>query len=720
MSLRSAHVIPLKDSNHEVNAKWHKLIGCQTDKKQAHPELYMSLAVRDHLLNEVEQSSSEDQMPYISEEEASTGEEVLTSSFPVVYLDDGYIQIGDDVNALQTFSLNLLVEEVVNLDTLLPEILVFRQNKEKYYLSFRVLGVTIRTKPFKRELHNSIVLNEKIVVKLLSDETTLDEFFKIQNITINFCCGQDKLGTTNIELSNAFIARESKCFFKFPSPNGLVPYGNSEKSPFISIQTWLEQCSDELQTEKEEERPKVKMVFSNIPKLPSCAGDETNRSYVLDKLEKTDIKAQTDIESTSKEDIVPVVTKSVDTVIKNIPLSPRNINPLNVYKKYVLEVSLKSLMWKKPPKDTKIIFKFLHPKAASYITIFTEVSNETGELINLKNLNIKIIYISTEDKAVNLLNAWPPKLVLTDEREKCLNEEYEFNVAFSNNFYAEKDTMLKAVRTLEPLAKLNVVLIWNEFSTAEPNGNTDLTLFPIILDEIITVKEIDDIEKWKAKARDKFDEELEKIKAKELTKLQEEWQQKRVKLEEQFLKSVNKCRKLQEDLQDKVNSFKIDRSLIRKRNNNGNLYEEIFRENWKKYGVENSKEVIELLTKAQRDNEHLKELITEQRQKIQIVEKSTLTKTQTVNLLRELRVLEEKFEEARNAKWYFKEQWKRACDEIHDMKREDILNMQNQIQQNREELSHFSLEKFTGSLNDPLENLSPSSVMSGMSSSIFF
>lgn len=724
MSLRSAHIIPLKNSNREVGAKWHKLIGCQTDKKQSHPELCLSLAVRDHLLNEAGPSSSEDQMPYISEEDAGTGEEIVTSSIPVVYLDDGYIQIGNDIDALGTFSLNLLVEEVVNLDALLPEILVFRQNKENYYLSFRVLGVTIRTKPFRRELHNSIVLNEKVVVKLLSDENSLSEFFKTQNITINFWCGQDKLGTTDIELSNAFLLKESKCFFKFPSPNGIVPYGSSEKSPFISIQTWLEHCLDEFPIEKEDERPKVKTVFSNVPKLPSCSGDQISDSYILDKLEKTDIKAQTDTELPSKENIGrPFVTKSVDTVIKNMsPLSPRNISPTGVYKKYVLEVSLKSLIWKKLPKDAKIIFKFLHPKAASYMTIFIEVGNEEPEEpIKLENLNVKLVYISTEDKAVNLLNSWPPKLVLTDEKDKCLSEEYEFATTASyNNFYSEEDAVLKAARTSEPLAKLNVALLWNDFPVDECDGKSDFILFPVILDEIISVKEISDIEKWKAKERNKFNEELERAKEKELNKSQEGRELKRVELEEQLIKSVNKCRQLQENLQNKVNSFKIEKKLGKRRNNNVILFEEIFRENWKKYGAENNKELVELLSKAQRDNEHLKEMIIEQHQRIRTVEKSTLTKAQTVNLLRELKVLEEKFEEAQNAKWYFKEQWKRACDEIHDMKREDILNMRNQIQQNREELSQLSLEKFTGSLNDPTENFSPSPVTSGRSSGLFF
>lgn len=158
LSLRTAQVIPQKEANQEVHFTWHKLIGCQGDKKKCHPELYVSLAVRDHLLNEVEACNSIASMPYISEEDISQGEDVDQTKFPLKYFEDGHIQIGES-NNLSIFHLNLLVRQVVNLDALLPEILVFQQVRKCSFLSFKVLGIAIKTKTFQKELHDTINVN---------------------------------------------------------------------------------------------------------------------------------------------------------------------------------------------------------------------------------------------------------------------------------------------------------------------------------------------------------------------------------------------------------------------------------------------------------------------------------------------------------------------------------------------------------------------------------
>ncbi|KAJ8946549.1 hypothetical protein NQ314_008863, partial [Rhamnusium bicolor] len=660
LSLRSAQIIPLKIANQEVHPKWHKLIGCQTGKKKFQPEIFLSLTVRDHLLNEAETSSSieAEAMPYISEEDSNVADIMLSSLFPVTYLEDGFIQIGDDENAVSAFSLNLFIDEVVNLDTLLPEILVFQKNDEK----------TPQRYNFKRK---------KIVVKLLSSQAILEEFFMTQSITINFYCVKDKLGTTDIDLANVFTKKELICYFKFPSENGMIPFGACEKSPSIKIQVWLEQHKEEVIekienfediVEKDEEKSKARTVFSNVPKPPTSSGDQGSGSYVLDKLEKISEKAQSDSEPPKKEPAVtPFITKSVETVVKNVPLSPKQGNPLDVYQ--------------------------------NYITIFSEVDNSLGENIYLNNLDVKIVYISTPDKAKNLLNAWPPRLVLMDEKEKSLSEEYEFITVVPSNSSTEQDVVLKVARTLEPLAKLGIYLNLIEANLEDVEDNANLIIYPAT--------------NGKKKKKNRFDAEIDNIKTKELRKLQQEWDQKKNKMEEQLSKNINKCKKLQECLQNKMNLLKTEKCLIRKRNSS-NIYEDIFKENWANYNNENTREVIELLSKTQRDNENLREIVSEQKQALENIAKSTLTKSQTANLLQELRVLEEKFEDAQNAKCYFKEQWKKACEEIHDIKREDIMTMQTQIQQNKEELSQLSLDQFVGFQNGVAKEIyGPESVRSG-------
>ncbi|XP_060522681.1 centrosomal protein of 120 kDa-like [Cylas formicarius] len=190
-SLRSAQIVPSKEPNIPVRFKWHKLVGCQADKKKFHPELYVALTVRDHLPNQ-EENIKPHNAPLISEQDVVEQLE-LPSECYVKYLDDGYIQIGTG-DYPESYSLNLLIEEAKNLDALLPEEMVFKENPEKLHMSFTIFGVTIKTKPFYKQVDGVTNLNEKVVVRLLSNEQTLFDFFVNQCVTISIFSGRDMLG----------------------------------------------------------------------------------------------------------------------------------------------------------------------------------------------------------------------------------------------------------------------------------------------------------------------------------------------------------------------------------------------------------------------------------------------------------------------------------------------------------------------------------------------
>ncbi|CAH1997257.1 unnamed protein product [Acanthoscelides obtectus] len=695
LSLRSAQIIPQKQADEPTKYSWYKLIGCQTDKKKFHPELYMSLALRDHLPSEVETAAfPAGAMPYISEEDNNAPQEV-SSIFPIKYFHDGHIQVGDEGKTCSNYFLNILVKEAANLDTLLPEVLVFQQLKDKYYLSFKMLGISIKTKPFKKELHNSIVLNEKIVVNLMSEKDILEEFFREQGVTIIFQYGQDKLGITSMDLDDIFQQKSQRCFFKFPSPNGMIPFGSTDKSPYIELLIWMEEKGCEASEEEDIQKPKIKTIFSNAEKKPDQAEGQVIGVYILDKLEKADLKSLSDNDVT-EEDIVqkPFITKSVDTVIKNVPLSPKRPGPFDPYQKYVTQITLKSIIWTIPPPDTKIMFKFLHPKAASCISVFTEISNEVDGHIPLNNLEVKIGYISTPEKIKKLLTVWTPRLLLTDEFEVSLCEEYQFNIDCIDDTL-EYDITLRASRNYEPMAKINVYVSLKYFDLDDVDQFEHLYLLPIIIDEIISAKEVSDIEKWKAQEKARFEASLEIIKQEEIRALGEEWKAKKDDLEDKLNAQMDKCRKLQEDLKKKLISLKTDRSLVKQHNYN-QLYENIFIENWRRFSNDNTKELIETLSRSERDNELLKQMADDLRENLANMEKTSLTKKQTTNLLEELKTLEQKFEETQSAKSYFKDQWKKACDEIHDLKTEDIQIMQIQIKQSKEELNRIGIKEGEG------------------------
>lgn len=105
--------------------------------------------------------------------------------------------------------------------------------------------------------------------------------------------------------------------------------------------------------------------------------------------------------------------------------------------------------------------------------------------------------------------------------------------------------------------------------------------------------------------------------------------------------------------------------------------------------LEENKAALEAQLKVvMRENENLKLLMNKQIEELQMYQKGSLTQDQTTSLLQEVKLLEEKLENARKGKLFFKEQWAKAVREIHRMKVDYQQAMQVQIKNSKEELKN--------------------------------
>lgn len=86
------------------------------------------------------------------------------------------------------------------------------------------------------------------------------------------------------------------------------------------------------------------------------------------------------------------------------------------------------------------------------------------------------------------------------------------------------------------------------------------------------------------------------------------------------------------------------------------------------------------------ENESMKSSINKQMNELQMYQKGSLTQDQTASLLQEVKILEEKLDNAQKGKEFFREQWSKAVRELHRMKVDYQEAMQVQIKNSREEL----------------------------------
>ncbi|XP_018323489.1 uncharacterized protein LOC108735819 [Agrilus planipennis] len=788
---RSAIVLT-KQSAGTSHFKWHKLLGVPPEFKSSHPELFISLTIRDHVPEVQEQTGSSVSAQVIEEENESSGEEQaekIAPVFPVKYFEDGFIQVGEDNQITRSFYLSISIKNATNLDLLLPEVLVFTNNREKYYLSFSMFGIVIKTKPFWKELHQSFVLNEKVVISLLSSYEVLRAFFEEHcEVLVRFYCGRDKLGMTKINVQNLFSSKEElkiytvseNCRFKYPSPHGIVPVGAKGRKPSIEVETTLE-CrelpshllnkihgcengtqnlygfgsgDDVVQDEKVEytsaqSSPQSPTTIEGAneaqEKSPNPLGspihsaggercDSAKKTLEIEVLHarQTDKKSASVQELTeSREDCI--TTRSEGSFLENVPglalLTPVLDSCMVIkdkYQKFSLDIALDKIYWRTPPKTTQFSIKFKHPKANSFYIISPSVS-DSSEDTTLEGARCRLYYISTSEEIKKLLYSWPAKIVLIDETDNPVSEEVDvYTVAFLSRDRKECSYQadLKSIKSFDVIAKLFITLYLQEQSLTFSAKDKEGELQPAVLDEKVAVKELEELDKWKEEEKAKFLTELKVLQNKHISVLQEDWIGRKNELEEKLTKNVAKIKVLKKELQAAVTKMKLKDQIVKRQNErimSTNIQTEIER-----FSSHDRKDLIQTVFKLEQQNLALKELVDEQQSEIEQIKKTALTKEQTTYLLQDLRGLEEKFEEAQKTKNYFKEQWKNAVREIHELRTEDQRQIKNKLQTHREELSQLSLDnlfkneaesldKDVGSLTSPRRR-SPEKALSDVSS----
>lgn len=743
MYARCAPIIAGENKKKEIPYKWYKLMGVAFEHRPCHPELYLSLTIRDAVEDmEAGDSCVESSMEDLDPETRQFIDNEFGSKIPISYLEDGYIQVGKEGDQMKKFHLYIIIEVASNLDILLPEVLVFSRNKDKkYHISFSLFGITIKSKPFQKNLHNNIELNEKIVISLMSNFETLKEFFtEHHKILVYFQTGTDKLGMTKINVEkligtiteeeflnehNGRTALEEQCNFCFPSPNGIVPESVNGRKPLIQVKTVLEQSKKAPRTlettQAAGEEVSCELTVAVSPrKTVHAAGDNENELQInLGEFQltmKSDMKAQSTPDVSPKRDSKSI-TKSTDNVIKDIPyISPSqsveeitlpsegDSEPLTYYHQFCVTLILEKIMLKTPIKMKSLHAQFRHPKAATFVVLKQEMANYTGDHIFLNDMKCKMFFTSTPSRIRRLLYAWPPKLVLMNDDGKPASVPVNIRTSMFLNTennelrYSEK---IDSREDGEYIASVSIFMHLQEYGLGSTPRLSRFDLWPSVIDEKITINAIKDLEEWKNREKENFKREYDQAVEQRVSEMEKLYQERREELQKKVDKNVKRCKILIQQLKASANNIRIRNALEKMKKDQTQQFEDELSKNMQIYGGLEYRELVVKICSLERDNENLKDMIREQADKIECYEKSALTKEQTATLLKELRVLEEQFEEAQKQKSYFKDQWKRAVQEIHELRTEDQKQLLSQIQMNKEELSQLSL---TNDYYEDLEN----------------
>ncbi|GJQ80009.1 hypothetical protein Trydic_g9482 [Trypoxylus dichotomus] len=692
LSLRSANIIPSNRPDIQIPIKWHKLIGVPAQYKKSHPELYLSLSLRDHCVN----NAMPPAIPNFGDG-VDVPETTERKVIPVKYIEGGYIQIGDDENN-ERFELKITIKTASNLDVLLPMDLVFGSNLDKFYMAFNLFGISINTKPFYRDLHETIILNESIIIKLQSTFEIIKVFFEqFHEVIVYFYHGASKLASAKIDMERLIppdietvefkeqykgkISQDGTCVF---SQENLQPNSgkiSNDRKPFIQvdIQIGIENAKVVKFAEKEvietDSNTTLEQVLSphkeSVGHMDGC-GDRFKES----------LPSSGCVVESPRHHVIEVPT------VEPVQYANRD------YEQYSLDIIIESLTWRKQAHSRNLIFKFRHPRAATMLEIRTEMDVcYLNRNILLESVHCKLIYVTTPENIFNVLQMWKPYLLFEDKGGARICSKHYFRTE-------ELRDQKECCYITSQSDNKGIVVDFSIWMCVQCIGLTEVPrlnylLEPHVLDEFLMMKELHELRKWKADVKEKFIEDLKVREKEQLHELMSKWTERKNNLENKLIASINRCKVLSKELQKGTNSLKIQKALQEKEQNTTleKIHDEV-RKNAIKYALNGNHELLERISNVERENGNLKEMLAALNEEMASFKKTSLSNQQTTNLLQEVRCLEEKYLEAQKVKAYFKDQYAKAVKEIHQLKTEGQKSIQTQLQVKKEELSQLSLDKF--------------------------
>ncbi|XP_077278529.1 protein rha [Temnothorax americanus] len=411
-------------------------------------------------------------------------------------------------------------------------------------------------------------------------------------------------------------------------------------------------------------------------------------------------------------------------------INKNRIKGVGSYHCYCLRISLVAItLASETLSGREIEFRFHHPKTEIMSTAYAKMPDLSDKKVKLQDIVCQFHFISAPDEIKQLLQSFPPKISIYDTNE---GDELSLLVLdVKPLFHQEKSECQYKLflfdKDRNKIADMDIILKLEDRGPRciLKKETIDKNLGPPILDDSLAYKIVDELETWKDRQKEMFKAELKRKEERYLNVLSEEWRIQRENLESKLAYSVEQCKTLAnglnnatEDLRKRrLKSLENETRLIKANEDLQWRYETKLQElkdilqatqsdlTTKVVKLEEKKVALEAQVEIlSYENENLKSSISKQMNELQMYQKGSLTQDQTASLLQEVKILEEKLDNAQKGKEFFREQWGKAVRELHRMKVDYQQAMQVQIKTSREELMSADLAEILSADRKALNN----------------
>ncbi|KAG5321241.1 CE120 protein, partial [Pseudoatta argentina] len=764
LNIRSAQVISkCRDLNPKAN--WHKLLGLRSDLKIQKPELLLALRVEDRkdvTLNPTAEHSrsliekdvileSNKIIPYLHPDEQliqlgplDTCCELFILSIMAMYIKNLHLLLPENSNKHSTVLSYRVLENDVELRPFKTEFKTSHFVPEKVIMRIRsslsVLKQYLQSKPYlliylKHE--NGLIAESSVNLQSLVPVDNLQEFLKCAahaSTTLNeqcFLIKQDSIEKSienqnhqkpylDLQLKLQYIGSKTNILFNsdttMNSNNHVISniQMNRNEESIINV----DQGCPEIESHRNPSGDYGKSSFRNIPNEAKCTKEYKNVNK--QSVDCQCLKHQTESKVTC--------SRSCDGILYNV--NKNHIRDVGSYHCYCLRISLEAIsLVSEMLSGREIKFRFHHPKTEVMSTAYATMPVLLNEKVKLQDVVCQFHFISAPNEIKQLLESFPPKISICDINE---SDELSLLVLDVKSLFCQKKFECQYKLSLfdvdrNKIADMDITL---KLEDRGPHcilkkETIDKNLGPPILDDSLAYKIVDELETWKERQKEMFKAELKRKEERHLNMLSEEWRMQKENLESKLAYSVEQCKTLANSLNNatedlrkrRLKSLENETRLIKANEDlqwryetklqelkdllnttQSDLTSKIAKLKEKKVALEAQMEILSF------ENENMKSSISKQMDELQMYQKASLTQDQTASLLQEVKILEEKLDNAQKGKEFFREQWGKAVRELHRMKVDYQQAMQVQIKNSREELMSADIAEILSVDRKALDN----------------
>ncbi|KAJ8686156.1 hypothetical protein QAD02_021950 [Eretmocerus hayati] len=523
VSVRAAQIVP-QDKESSIRTTWHDILGIRNDFSSCRPKLLLYLIIKERKEIKPDRNSISTSVDSYQVRDSNAND------MPVWLEEEHLIQLGPPDTCKDIFLFSIVARAANNL---VDSVSDYEMNRScRISIIYHVFDSFFSLRPFESRLASTLLINEKIVVRMRSSFCALLNYLKSKSHFLikmkvdGTFVGQSEINLESLVETNYIQSINKKTYGSASTKDYFCELRNTDskrieegqkrgdvvtKAAGLEVHIRLQHVGTSNAMIENGQRvtyePQPSVGFQRKPNHLDEKVNLTSVPYFCRNPDPSIYKEHHQIFNqkltSSGENLeYPFINSPVHGMCNYPQNNPSKSFRTRTYRSYCLSVHLKAIKFFDPDPDLqKIEFRFYQPEGEIINKVCVNISVGAGQMVSLEDVNCKLYFITTTQEFEGFLETFCPRINVCNASSsvrKCL-AQVNFDIRkflLSKKNLLEYEAPMTSCRDKEKLGIISTSITLREcVATAHKN---ELNGYENPL------KKVDDLDVWKKKQKESF------------------------------------------------------------------------------------------------------------------------------------------------------------------------------------------------------------------------